>query len=178
MHRSLRRIAESKRLLVRAPEVRDFEGIAGLWTDAEVTRYIGGPRDLSLLCDHFERYASDPEGFAAEERECWWTIIDLSDEAFVGLCALVWKEVDGQQEVDLGYFLVPRYWGRGYGFEAVQAVIAYAFGELGLASVVALIHPDNTASRALAERLGMWLDRELRRPDGVVRCMYRLLSSA
>ena len=38
--------------------------------------------------------------------------------------------------------------------EAVEALLAYCFEELAVHRVEALIHPDNAASIALAERLG------------------------
>ena len=173
---SLTNLAQTKRLIIRAPQVGDFQGIAALWTDPEVTKYVGGPREVSALCDHFEQYAADPERFFAQEHECWWSVIDLSSRAFAGLCALIWKDVEGRTETELGYFLFRQFWGRGYAGEAVRAVISYAFGGLGLPSLVAIIHPDNKASRAVAKRLGMHLEQEVLRPDGVVRQVYRLYS--
>jgi RimJ/RimL family protein N-acetyltransferase len=44
--------------------------------------------------------------------------------------------------------------GKSYATEAAQRALDYAFTELDREHVISLIHPKNTASRAVAERLG------------------------
>jgi RimJ/RimL family protein N-acetyltransferase len=81
----------------------------------------------------------------------------------------------------MGWYLRARETGRGYATEAVRALSELAF-EFGVERVEAHTDPDNTPSRALAERAGFVLE-EIRqdvddRPDGVHRpgCVYVLLS--
>lgn len=171
---SLARLGETKRLRLRAPEEKDLGPILALWTDPVATQHIGGPRERSVVLDHFRQYAADPESFVREEAEWWWSIVERSSGEWVGLCSLVEKDVEGQTETDLGYFLLPAYWGRGYATEAAHLVAAFPFSELQLASVVAVIGPRNNASAAVARRLGMGLEREVPRSDGVTRQIYRL----
>jgi RimJ/RimL family protein N-acetyltransferase len=71
--------------------------------------------------------------------------------------------------------------GHGYATEAVRALSELAF-DFGVERVEAHTDPDNTPSRALAERAGFVL-QEIRqdvddRPDGVRRpaCVYAMLS--
>lgn len=92
----------------------------------------------------------------------------------MGLCHLIEKEIEGQTEVEVGYFLLSAYWGQGYATEAASLVVAYAFFELQLESVVAVIDPGNDASISVARRLGMQLEQEVLRSDGVTRRVYRL----
>ncbi len=59
------------------------------------------------------------------------------------------------QSAYLGYFLVNRHWGRGYGKEAVRAMLDVAFRDLRLHRVEAGIEPGNRRSIALARSLGL-----------------------
>lgn len=70
----------------------------------------------------------------------------------VGLSGLIKR--DGLEDVDLGYAFLPRHRGRGYAFEAAQAVVAHA-RTLGIPRLVAITTPGNTASIGLLLRLGM-----------------------
>lgn len=167
-------LGQSKRLLLRRPEDSDLEAIAALWADPAATEHIGGPRDRGMILDSFRQYAADPDTFAQQEGERWWSIVERSSGALIGLCSLLEKEVAGQIETEIGYYLLPAHWGRGYATEAAHLVVEHAFNALQLSSLVAIIHPQNAASIAVAGRLGMWLEREVPRPDGVVRQVYRL----
>jgi RimJ/RimL family protein N-acetyltransferase len=57
-------------------------------------------------------------------------------------------------EVELAYVLGRAYWGHGYATEAGRAVLAYGFGELGVARVLSPINSANARSIRLARRLG------------------------
>jgi ribosomal-protein-alanine N-acetyltransferase len=165
---------KTDRLLIRAPMEKDLEPITAIWTDPDVTRYLGGPRDGDMVTDSFRLYINDPQAVLEEEWELWWSIIEQSSGQFIGLNAILEKEVEGETVFDLGYFLLPPFWGQGYATEASQRVVAYAFEELELPSLVAIIDPRNQASQSVAIKLGMQLEREIPRSDGVTRRVYRL----
>jgi ribosomal-protein-alanine N-acetyltransferase len=167
-------IGNTERLMIRSPQEKDLEPITALWTDPDVTRYIGGPRDGDMVADSFRQYISDPQALLQEEWELWWSIIDQSSGQFIGLNAILEKEVEGETVFDLGYFLLPSFWGQGYATEASRRVVAYAFEELNLPSLVAIIDPRNQTSQSVAQKLGMQLERETLRSDGVIRRVYRL----
>jgi RimJ/RimL family protein N-acetyltransferase len=58
-------------------------------------------------------------------------------------------------QAEIGWCLDPAYGGRGYGTEAVAALLGICFDGLGLRRVFANCFADNTASWRLMERLGM-----------------------
>ncbi|RYZ72972.1 MAG: N-acetyltransferase [Lysobacteraceae bacterium] len=60
----------------------------------------------------------------------------------------------GLQDVDLGYALLPAFWGRGYAAEAAAAVLADARARLGLSRIVAITDPANQGSIRVLEKLG------------------------
>lgn len=65
---------------------------------------------------------------------------------------------------ELGYRLLPEYWGQGLACEAVGAVVRHAFEKDGLRRLISLIDPENTASRRVAEKVGMRLEGEVMLP--------------
>ena len=58
------------------------------------------------------------------------------------------------RSADIGYIIHPSHHRRGIATEAVGALLDFCFATLGLHRLTAFIEPDNTASRALVERLG------------------------
>jgi len=177
MSSSVQLLGRTKKVLVRAPQTDDLDEIARLWTDPIVTQYIGGPREPSIVLEHFQEYAQDPEAFVRNEHERWWSVIERSTEELAGLCSLAEKEIEGHVETELGYFFLPRFWGRGLATEAAHLAVRHAFVDLQLDSLIAIVHPDNAASIAVALRLGMHLERKVLRPEGVERQIYRLFRS-
>ena len=74
----------------------------------------------------------------------------------IGFCGLVNR--DGLDGVDLGYALLPRYWGQGYAKEACLAVMSHARDAIGLDEVLAIVSQRNEASSRLLLRLGFVAD--------------------
>lgn len=61
---------------------------------------------------------------------------------------------DGWPGTEVGWGLVRDAWGKGYAFEGCVAAIDWVFANLDWTEMVHSIHPDNAASKALAQRLG------------------------
>jgi ribosomal-protein-alanine N-acetyltransferase len=58
--------------------------------------------------------------------------------------------------------LARRSWGNGYATEAAAAVLAFAFGPLGLHRVAATCDPANIGSRRVLEKSGLQYEGHLR----------------
>lgn len=84
----------------------------------------------------------------------WWIVLDRDRHEAVG--DVVLQPVPRPtNELEVGWHLARASWRRGYATEAARALIEFAFGPLGFELLVADIAPHNTASIAVAERLGM-----------------------
>ncbi len=68
----------------------------------------------------------------------------------------------GSKEPALGYWLGRRYWGKGYGREAVAAIIGYGFRSLGFETICAYTDPGNTASQKILLHCGLKKVGEIR----------------
>ncbi len=77
----------------------------------------------------------------------------------VGDCGLAPTEVEGRPETELGWIVRRSHWGRGIAPEAGAAWRDFAFGELGLDRIVSMVSEANLASRRVAEKLGMEIER-------------------
>jgi ribosomal-protein-alanine N-acetyltransferase len=161
---------ETDRLLLRDLREDDLDALAAIWTDPDVTRYMGGPRDPARIRDMLaeDLPADPPDPFNL------WPVIEKATGRIVGHCGLLEKEVDGQDEVDLTYVFARSAWGQGYATEIATALRDYAFADLGLARLVAVIDHENTGSQRVALKVGMRYEKDALRSDGVTRRIYMM----
>jgi ribosomal-protein-alanine N-acetyltransferase len=82
-----------------------------------------------------------------------WAVLDKSDGRFAGWCGVGYlHELD---DVELGYTIARRLWGRGLATEAVERVLRYAFEGLALPRVVGVALAGNVASQRVMLKAGM-----------------------
>ena len=99
------------------------------------------------------------------------------------LCGVVSLEVDQlNNSGELGYYLGERFIGRGTATRAGEAVVAFAFANLGLNRVEANVSAHNVTSAMVCQRLGMAMESTARRAillQGTYydRQTFRLLAS-
>ncbi len=95
-----------------------------------------------------------------------------ADGRTVGLCGPFWP--DGQKEREVKWHIWPDAdEGKGYAFEAAQAVLAHVFGPLGWDTAVSYIALGNDRSAALAQRLGAVQDGIWTTPRGTDVRVFR-----
>jgi RimJ/RimL family protein N-acetyltransferase len=70
-----------------------------------------------------------------------------------------WEETS---EWEIGWYLLPEYWGKGFAAEAVKSVIQYVFSHFKINRLAAFLNAENDRSMALAERVGMVREGRLR----------------
>ncbi len=138
------------RLILRPIAVSDAGALFVARGDPVVMRFWDWPTQQSVadVEDVLRRYAPDP----SDESMLWWAVALAPDGPAIGECDL--NTIDRQhRRAEVGYLFARAYWGQGYAAEATRAVIAYAFGALGLERLTARIHKGNSASVKLIERL-------------------------
>lgn len=97
----------------------------------------------------------------AAQTALYWAICAGPESPAIGTCDL--SEIDlHHRRAEIGFMLARSHWGRGYAFEAAQAVVEYAFGTAGLHRLAARTHAGNDRSAKLLERLGFRLEGTLR----------------
>ncbi|MEM9292456.1 MAG: GNAT family N-acetyltransferase [Acidobacteriota bacterium] len=159
------------RLEARAISWDHRDEIRRLYGDPQVGASFGGVSSAQEVDDSIER---NLEHWA---RWGWgpWTAYDRTREGspFVGQILLRRGEIDGVQEVEIGYALMPYYWRQGLGTESADALAWLGLEVLGLESVVAYTWVKNFGSWKVMEKIGM--REEKRFPYlGQEHVLYRL----
>lgn len=90
-----------------------------------------------------------------------WTWFDKATEQFVGRGGIRKVVVDNRPEIELGYALMPEFWGKGLAVEIGEKSLAVAFEQLGYPSVVCYTLVDNKRSQRVMEKLGFTLEKNV-----------------
>lgn len=91
---------------------------------------------------------------AAGRARSWHAFDRAAPDTLVALVNLDAITHEPQRTAMLAYSVDAAYEGRGYAREACEAVVGYAFGELGLVGLTATYDPANERSGGLLKRLG------------------------
>ena len=142
---------ESERLIFRQFTLDDLPTLIEQRSDPDVNKYLGGTK------------LQNPDALAKRIR----FYISCYDDHGFGMSAMIWKStgevigsaglqpLDGTDEIEVGYSMIKKYWGKGIGTEAARAWLDHGFNHAGLDRIVAVAHTGNWASRHIMEKLGM-----------------------
>jgi RimJ/RimL family protein N-acetyltransferase len=75
------------------------------------------------------------------------------DNLFAGVVTLSMLESSKNRDATLGISLLPKWWGRGLGTQAVGWIVGHAFEELGMHRVSLYVLADNQAAIALYRKV-------------------------
>ncbi len=149
---------DTPRLRLRPITAGDAAFLLGLLNEPAFLRQIGdrGVRDHADA----ERYIANGPVASYQRHGFGLLLIERkSDGAALGIAGLLKRE--HLDDVDLGYALSADACGQGYAGEAARAVLEQARTVRGLARLVAIVMPDNSASLRLLRRLGFAYERTL-----------------
>src|SRR5436189_5346860 len=142
-------IFETKRLLVRRYAENDKDHFFALNGNEEVMRYI---RDVKTKkeCDEFLlqviAYSETKKLFGR------WAVEDKLSKEFVGSFALI--PVEGKDQMQLGYSLLPEHWGKGYATELTVAGLEYVFSKTAIDPIYAYTESVNLPSQRVLLKAG------------------------
>jgi RimJ/RimL family protein N-acetyltransferase len=146
---------ETERLKLRMWREEDFDVYAEFHADVEMAHFIGGACDRSTA---WRRMACEV-GHWTLRGYGFWALEEKASGNVVGSCGL-WNP-EGWPELEVGYWLTRPGQGKGYATEAARRSIEYAFGDLGVSTLISCIHLDNEASTGVARRLGAELEETI-----------------
>lgn len=150
---------ETERLFLRKLTEADIETWAEFFVDNPDGRFVAVDFSLDKLSSskfwidkQLERYANNQFGLLAA--------IDKASGNFIGMGGILTRELNGKAEFEIGYSLLPAFWGKGYATE-----IAVQMKRFGLANnisdkFISIIHKENEASMNVARKNGMTNLRE------------------
>ena len=153
---------ESEHLLFRLVQKSDFDAWLPMFEGPGVAGFFGldPSKSNNELCQEFftrvfYRYEYDLGGMNA--------LIDKKTGKLAGQCGLLIQTIDKKKYLEIGYGILPEYWGLGYATEAAKKCRDYAFlNQLG-DEIISIINTDNYGSMAVAKKNGMHIERYI--PD-------------
>lgn len=152
-------VLETERLNLRELHAGDAAFILELLNDPSFLQNIGD-KGVRTLEDAVRYILEGPVDSYARHGFGLW-LVELRDSTTpAGICGLVKR--DTLPDADIGYAFLPRFWSRGYAFEAAAAVMSYAAGTLGLSRVLAITNSDNVSSIKVLEKIGLKFERLVR----------------
>jgi ribosomal-protein-alanine N-acetyltransferase len=163
-------VLETQRLQLREMTLADLDELHSILSDPVAMQFYPQPFDPDMTKAWIERslrnYAA--HGFGL------WAVMHKEDGQLIGDCGLTLQQVDGVRELEIGYHILRSYWGRGLATEGAVACRDHAFDDLRRQRIISWMHPQNLASRRVAEKIGMRLEKESLDKNGKVRVVYSM----
>ena len=148
-------ILETSRVILRHFRAEDVDLLSGLMANQDFMRFSLGVYTREQKLGFLEKVPTcEREGLPSQ-----FAVEIKSEGTLPGYCGFFHQDVDGKSEIEIGYRPHPDYWNKGLDTEAAIAVRDHALRDLNLPRVISLIHPENIASRRVAEKIGTTLEK-------------------
>ncbi|WP_026896734.1 GNAT family N-acetyltransferase [Daejeonella oryzae] len=135
---------QSERLLFEQFTVYQFEYYIKLSGEYEVMKFITG-KALSLA-ESEERFAKMIETNRENPELGFFSVRKISDQSFIGLAKLINLK---NNQLEIGYSLLPEFWGQGFASEIADHFINYSFKFKHVKEIIGVIDPANSVSKKL-----------------------------
>lgn len=143
-------LIKTENLLLRPINESDIPSILRGLSNPEVIQYYGvsffSLEEVKVQMDWYAR-------IEREETGRWWAIADPADEHFYGAIGI--HDIHPQhRKAEIGFWLLPAYWGKGYIIEAATRIIKLSFDDLDLHRIYAFVESENHSSKKVLLKLG------------------------
>lgn len=129
----------------------DTEVLYRIYQTEGVLRYFPNPSPPPL---------EKVQYFVASQQAHWesygygnWGVLPNGENEIVGWAGL--QFLPELKETEVGFLLDRPFWGKGYATEAALASLSFGFNNFNLDHIIALVHPNNLASRCVIDKCGM-----------------------
>ncbi|MBV8113575.1 MAG: GNAT family N-acetyltransferase [Silvibacterium sp.] len=164
-------LIETDRLLLRPLIFADEPALAAVLSDAETMLWYPRPYTADEVRQRIgQQMGRYPEGSGL------LGMVEKRTGKLIGDCGPTWQEVEGRMELEIGYHVNRERWNQGFATEAAKAVMDYAFRRFNVDRVISMIRPENMASRRVAEKNGLTVDRVVFWRD-YDHCVYQRMRS-
>ncbi len=145
---------ETSRLILKTHEEKDLAYVAKLRSNLDVMKYIGdGTTHTEVQVQHFLDITLP---YQQKHNLGFCAVFEKSTGNFIGQAGLFHLGYDDtQSDIEIAYRLSPSYWNKGYATELVKALIQWGFEHLNVDKLIAVTHPNNTASQKVLTKSGL-----------------------
>ncbi len=163
-------ILVTDRLNLRYQRDIDIPFLIYLWTDEEMTKHTGGPREIKMLENEFRAVSIDPQKLEWD----LWVIEDKTTGKLIGQAGFIPKEIDGTDYIELNYYICKEQWRNGYALEIAKGLIDYVFVNKKADEIISIIDSGNIVSEKVAKAVGMEYWKTVNR-FGIDKLIYRIM---
>ena len=156
-----RHILETERLILRRFTADDADLMLAVWNDPDFVRYVGD-RGVRTLDQARGTLKSGAMAMYSNHGYGPYCVTTRDSRKRIGVCGLFKR--DNLEDPDIGFGMLPGHRRGGLAHEAAVAVLDEARTALGFTRVTAIVSPQNGASIALIEKLGLAFERPIRMP--------------
>ena len=149
-------ILETNRLVLHEMAIDDLDALHKVFSDPETMRFYPKPFDRVMT----EQWIENMQQRVTRDGIALWAMVLRETGEVIGDCGLVVQQVDGVEEVEIGWHVRRDLWGLGYATEAARACLQDGYDTLGRTRFISIIAPGNIASRRVAEKIGMTVEKE------------------
>lgn len=143
-------ILETKRLVLRKWTNADRDALFEILRNPRVARFVADGQPFTL--EETGEFLAWAEKYQRENGFCRWKVIEKASCAVIGSCGFALPF--DLNEIELGFLLAQKSWGRGYATEIAAATVDYGFKKLGFHEIIAMTDLENTASQKVLEKIG------------------------
>jgi len=139
------------RFLLRQITLADQQVVFKGLSDPQVIKYYGiSYTSFEATADQMKFY----DELLKEETGIWWAICFKKNPAeMIGACGFNYRNRE-HKKIEIGYWLLPEYFGKGIMSETIPEIIRYAFTEMDIHRIEALVEDGNNYSTKLLKKLG------------------------
>lgn len=144
-------VIATERLRLRQLTHADADGLMALFNSPDVLRYLNDSpiENHEKAIEYIDWLNRSYENHSSIE----WAIALPETDAMIGMTGFYSWEHDNRR-ADIGYALLPAYWGHGYATEATRALVAWCFDNLNLHRIQADCTDGNSASEKVLLKCG------------------------
>ena len=150
-------ITTGPNVAIRPLRESDLPELMVLEQDPEVLRYITDGKPLPTA-DIEARLHKAIDFYQHHGGLGKFAVIDREHHDFLGWACL--QPLDQTSEIEIGYRLHQKAWGRGIATETSQLLRDYFFDQLGHKRLVGVVRADNLASKRVLEKTGLQYIKE------------------
>lgn len=147
-------VLATERLVLRRFRQDDIESVYQGLSHPQVIRHYGVSYDsLEATQEQMDWYAA----IEREEKGIWWAVCDHKNQTFLGAVGFNDRSKE-HRKTEMGYWLLPQYWGSGIISEAGLAACGYAFQKMSVHRIEAVVETENANSKKVMKQLGFELE--------------------
>lgn len=171
-------IIETERFVLRQFTIHDLENVFNGLSHPDIIKYYGISFSSLEVTKEQISWFSDLE---KNNTGLWWAICSRNDNSFLGAGGL--NDLDKEnRKAEVGFWLLPEYWGKGIMKEVMPLICCYGFEKLGLDRIEAYVNSENKNCKKGLAKLdfnyeGTMVDCEIKDRKYISFDIYTMISN-